>query len=88
VSAASPDDGRRDPSAGRTIELRPLETPAPEVDFGVDAGFLDLAHLSDEAFAELERAVLVHQVVVVRGQASLSPRDRVEPARELELIAW
>ncbi len=60
------------------LKLKPLETSAAEVDFGVDADVLDLPHLSDDGFAALERAVLTHQVVVVRGQGGLSPRDQFE----------
>ena len=76
--------GVAEPSAARRLTFRPLETSARDVDFGVDAGVLDLPALDDEAFAELERAVLTHQVVVIREQARLSPRDQFELTRRFD----
>ncbi len=72
------------PSAQTALTFKPLETSASEVDFGVEAGVLDLPRLSDREFAELERAVLVHQVVVVRGQGHLAPRDQFELTRRFD----
>ena len=54
------------------------------VDFGVDAGYLDLDDLDDAGFAALERAVLTHAVVVVRGQERLSPRAQFELTRRFD----
>jgi alpha-ketoglutarate-dependent taurine dioxygenase len=54
------------------------------VDFGVDAGTLDLEHLSEEQFQALERAVLTHLVVVVRDQQHLSPRAQFELTRRFD----
>ena len=81
---ATPAVGSRGPHAGSNLQFTPLETDAAEVDFGVDAGVVDLPSLSDEAFAELERAVLTHQVVVVRGQQKLAPRDQFELTRRFD----
>ena len=66
------------------MNFEPLQTSAREVDFGVDAGALDLPHLSDSDFAALERAVLTHEVVVVRGQQALSPRNQFELTRRFD----
>jgi alpha-ketoglutarate-dependent taurine dioxygenase len=66
------------------MKFKPLETEAGEVDFGVDAGALDIPRLSDDDFRELERAVLTHQIVVVRGQARLAPRDQFELTRRFD----
>jgi xanthine dioxygenase len=57
---------------------------ASAVDFGIDAGELDLPNLTDAQFAELERAVLTHHVVVVRRQGRLSPRDQFELTRRFD----
>jgi xanthine dioxygenase len=71
-------------TSGPKPEFKRLETSSLEVDFGVDAGLLDLTRLGDEEFAELERAVLTHQVVVVRGQRNLAPRDQFELTRRFD----
>jgi alpha-ketoglutarate-dependent taurine dioxygenase len=70
--------------ANSQLQFTPLETESGEVDFGVDAGVLDLPRLTDDDFAALERAVLTHQVVVVRGQQGLSPRDQFELTRRFD----
>jgi alpha-ketoglutarate-dependent taurine dioxygenase len=67
-----------------SLVFTPLASSASEVDFGVDAGTLDLPALSDAEFAELERAVYTHQVVVVRDQAGLSPRQQFELTRRFD----
>jgi alpha-ketoglutarate-dependent taurine dioxygenase len=67
-----------------SLEFKPLASSSPEVDFGVDAGSLDLPSLSDAEFAELERAVFTHQVVVVREQAGLSPQHQFELTRRFD----
>ena len=72
------------PSSTRKLAFEPLSSPAHDVDFGADAGFLDLPNLDDAEFAELERAVLTHQVVIVRGQERLSPRDQFELTRRFD----
>jgi alpha-ketoglutarate-dependent taurine dioxygenase len=70
----------------RSLQLKPLGGPGAgrEVEFGVDAGHLDLDNLGDETFAALERAVLTHSVVVVRGQEGLSPRAQFELTRRFD----
>lgn len=66
------------------LRLTPLEGGGREVDFGADAGPLDLERLDDVGFAALERAVLTHAVVVVRGQERLSPRAQFELTRRFD----
>jgi xanthine dioxygenase len=68
------------------LKFSPLPVPAgaSEVDFGIDAGVLDLPKLTDPEFAELERAVMTHHVVVIRGQQHLSPRDQFELTRRFD----
>jgi xanthine dioxygenase len=66
------------------LTFTPLASSASDVDFGVDAGVLDLPSLSAEHFAELERAVLMHDVVVVRAQDRLAPRDQFELTRRFD----
>ena len=87
VMSGSPGLGSspREPPGNR-LDLRPLAAASgtSDVDFGVDAGPLDLAHLSDEEFSALERAVLEHLVVVVRGQEGLSPRAQFELTRRFD----
>jgi xanthine dioxygenase len=70
--------------ATERLRFVPLETSARDVDFGVDAGALDLPSLDEQEFAELERAVLTHQVVVVRDQRGLSPQDQYELTRRFD----
>ncbi|MEJ8855997.1 TauD/TfdA family dioxygenase [Variovorax robiniae] len=55
---------------------------SPLPGFGVEAEGVDLAALSDEAFAELERAFYEHHVLAVRSQ-SLSAAQFVAFARRL-----
>jgi alpha-ketoglutarate-dependent taurine dioxygenase len=66
------------------LDLKPLRGGGREVDFGVDAGYLDLDHLDDAGFTALEQAVLTHAVVVVRGQERLSPRAQFELTRRFD----
>jgi alpha-ketoglutarate-dependent taurine dioxygenase len=66
------------------LRVMPLEGGGREVDFGADAGYLDLENLDDATFAALERAVLTYAVVVVRGQAGLSPRAQFELTRRFD----
>jgi hypothetical protein len=70
---------------GNGLDIRPL-VPAPgsRVDFGAEVAPCDLARLSDADFTALERAVLTHHVVVVRGQAGLSPRDQFELTKRFD----
>jgi alpha-ketoglutarate-dependent taurine dioxygenase len=72
-------------AVARGLQIRKL-TPAPgsDVDFGAEVAACDLAHLSDADFHALERAVLTHHVVVVRGQGGLSPRDQFELTRRFD----
>jgi alpha-ketoglutarate-dependent taurine dioxygenase len=74
---------------GRTgLQVRPLAAgPASQVDFGVEVAACDLERLSDADFAALERAVLTHHVVVVRGQASLSPSAQFALTRRFDPTA-
>jgi len=73
------------PTALDALSFTPLTVGAgAEVDFGVDAGFVDLERLSDQQFQVLERAVLTHQIVVVRGQRRLSPRAQFELTRRFD----
>ena len=69
---------------GPAIRLTPLEGGGREVAFGADAGPADLENLDDAGFAALERAVLTHAVVVVRGQERLSPRAQFELTRRFD----
>lgn len=69
---------------GSGLRLMPLECGGREVTFGADAGTIDLEHLDDGTFAALERAVLTHAVVVVRGQERLSPRAQFELTRRFD----
>lgn len=68
-----------------TLNIRPLE-PAPGscVDFGAEVAPCDLARLSDADFDALARAVLTHHVVVVRGQAGLTPQQQYELTRRFD----
>jgi alpha-ketoglutarate-dependent taurine dioxygenase len=66
------------------MDLKPLTGGGSEVDFGADAGVLDLEHLDDATFADLERAVLTHAVVVVREQERLTPRAQFELTRRFD----
>jgi alpha-ketoglutarate-dependent taurine dioxygenase len=71
-----------------TITVNPLEpAPGSSVDFGAEVavtGGIDLGRLSDADFVALERAVLVHHVVVVRDQARLSPQQQYELTRRFD----
>jgi xanthine dioxygenase len=72
-------------SASGGLEIRPLVHGASsEVDFGAEVAACDLAHLTDADFAALERAVLTHHVVVVRGQGGLSPKDQFALTRRFD----
>jgi xanthine dioxygenase len=66
------------------LSLTPLPGGGAEVDFGADAGHLELDGLDDATFAALERAVLTHAVIVVRGQERLSPRAQFELTRRFD----
>ncbi len=70
--------------AAPLLDLKPLAGGGAEVDFGVDAGYVDVAHLDDARFAALARAVLTHAVVVVRGQERLPPRAQFELTRRFD----
>jgi alpha-ketoglutarate-dependent taurine dioxygenase len=72
------------PKVAPELELKPLAHGGSDVDFGADAGYLDLEHLDDATFAALERAVLAHAVVVVRGQERLSPQAQFELTRRFD----
>jgi xanthine dioxygenase len=78
------ENAARAPSAPQSLAFVPLSTSAADVSFGVDAGELNLPGLNDAEFAELERAVFTHQVVVVRAQAGLSPRHQFELTRRFD----
>ena len=74
--------------ASSSLLIRPLAPdPASRVDFGAEVALPDVAHLaqlSDADFAALERAVLTHHVVVVRGQEGLSPKDQFALTRRFD----
>jgi xanthine dioxygenase len=78
TDAGSP--SHRQPS----LRFEPLPSSSAAVDFGVELREADLPSLNDSEFAELERAVLTHQVVIVRGQHALSPRDQFELTRRFD----
>ncbi len=68
-----------------SLQIRPLALdPDSRVDFGAEVALCDLAHLSDADFGTLERAVLTHHVVVVRGQGGISPRDQFALTRRFD----
>ncbi|HEX5660460.1 MAG TPA: TauD/TfdA family dioxygenase [Polyangiales bacterium] len=68
-----------------TLKIQPLHHPeASKVDFGAEVAPCDLANLSDADFAALERAVLTHHVVVVRGQQGLKPIHQFELTRRFD----
>ncbi len=70
---------------GTSLEITPLEPPSgSDVDFGAEVAPCDLLRLSDADFASLESAVLTYHVVVVRGQAGLSPVDQFELTRRFD----
>lgn len=72
-------------SASAGLAIRPLVHGASsEVDFGAEVAACDLAHLTDADFAALERAVLTHHVVVVRGQGGLAPKDQFALTRRFD----
>ena len=73
-------------AGGAALPSKPLPGGGSEVTFGVDVGNLDLApeRLDAATFAALERAVLTHAVVVVRGQERLSPRAQFELTRRFD----
>ena len=72
------------PRSDGGLVFKPLTGGGSEVTFGADAGALDLEHLTDEQFAALERAVITHLVVVVRGQKTLSPRAQFELTKRFD----
>jgi alpha-ketoglutarate-dependent taurine dioxygenase len=58
--------------------------PGSAVDFGAEVEACDLGQLSDDDFQALERVVLTHQVVVVRGQQRLTPKQQYELTRRFD----
>jgi alpha-ketoglutarate-dependent taurine dioxygenase len=67
------------------LQLRPLEPAAgSSVDFGAEIAQCDLANLSDQDFEALARAVLTYHVVVIRGQAGLTPQQQYELTRRFD----
>jgi alpha-ketoglutarate-dependent taurine dioxygenase len=70
---------------GKAPSFEPLA--GGKLGFGVDAGALALDALDAAGFAELERAVLSHQVVVVREQQGLSPQSQLELTRRFDPTA-
>ncbi|MEI9949067.1 MAG: TauD/TfdA family dioxygenase [Pseudomonadota bacterium] len=67
-----------------SLKFSPLAGAATAVDFGVELSETALPSLSDAQFSELEQAVLTHQVVIVRDQHALSPRDQFELTRRFD----
>jgi alpha-ketoglutarate-dependent taurine dioxygenase len=81
--SSSPDRiSSREPQ--NNLHFTPLSSSSRAVDFGVELAGRDLSRLTDAEFMELERAVLTHQVVVVRDQRALSPRDQFELTRRFD----
>ncbi len=77
--------GPSSPASEPSLQIRPLvHDAASQVDFGAEVAQCDLVHLSDADFAALERAVLTHHVVVVRGQGGLSPADQFALTRRFD----
>lgn len=67
------------------LQIRALEpAPGSSVDFGAEIAPCDLADLSDEDFEALSRAVLTYHVVVIRGQAGLTPKQQYELTRRFD----
>src|SRR5260221_11601518 len=67
------------------LQVRPLEpAPGSTVDFGAEIAACNLAELSYADFDALSRAVLTHHVVVVRGQAGLTPQQQYELTRRFD----
>jgi len=67
------------------LQVRPLEpAPSSSVDFGAEIADCDAAQLSDADFDDLYRAVLTHHVVVMRGQAGLTPQQQYELTRRFD----
>jgi xanthine dioxygenase len=81
-SSSSPVPSRDERSS--SLRFTPLAGASREVDFGVELAGRDLSLLTDAEFVELERAVLSHNVVVVRDQQALSPRDQFELTRRFD----
>jgi alpha-ketoglutarate-dependent taurine dioxygenase len=72
-------------SQPQSLQIDPLVPAAgSRVDFGAEIAPCDLANLSDADFTALERAVLTHHVVVVRGQAKLSPATQFALTRRFD----
>lgn len=70
---------------GFSLRITPFEPhPGSDVDFGAEVAPCDLSRLSDADFARLQSAVLTHHVVVVRGQAALSPAHQFELTRRFD----
>ncbi|HTU62312.1 MAG TPA: TauD/TfdA family dioxygenase, partial [Polyangiales bacterium] len=73
------------PSQVSELRIRPFPARAgSRVDFGAEVDACELAALSDSAFSELEHAVLTHQMVVVRGQRALTPKQQFELTRRFD----
>jgi len=66
------------------LRFSPLSSLSSKVDFGVELSGRQLSQLSDSEFSELERAVLTHQVVIVRDQHALTPREQFELTRRFD----
>jgi xanthine dioxygenase len=72
-------------NGGSSLRITPFEPRSgSDVDFGAEVAPCDLSRLSDADFARLENAVLTHHVVVVRGQAALSPVGQFELTRRFD----
>jgi alpha-ketoglutarate-dependent taurine dioxygenase len=68
-----------------TLQIRRLEpAPGSTVDFGAEVAPCELGQLSDADFEALERAVFTHQVLVVRGQSRLTPKQQYELTRRFD----
>lgn len=66
------------------LRFDPLSSLSSAVDFGVELSGAELPSFDDAQFAELEQAVLTHQVVIVRNQQALSPSEQFELTRRFD----
>jgi xanthine dioxygenase len=66
------------------FEPVPRSASSRDVDFGVEVSPGPLSRISDDQFAALEGLLSSHQVVVVRGQGELSPKEQFEITRRFD----
>lgn len=65
--------------AVKTIQVKPLSVPATSaVDFGAEIENVDLENLTDSEFETIRNALYNYHVVVLKNQASCSPKAQFE----------